>query len=169
MVGVLPSFLDTDSIACTTFFLACASESYFSYSFNATAALNDYAFVRVGLGGKTGRAELDRTVPGMRIATVMACPTRGGTLVRFDDRNVLALHAGIGVAYPYGNSKVLPFEKRYFSGGANSVRGWGVRELGPGGYKGNDGRIDFINQTGDMKLDLNAEYRTPLLDRKSVV
>ena len=68
----------------------------------------------------------------------------------------------IGVAYPYGNSKVLPFEKRYFSGGANSVRGWGVRELGPGGYKGNDGRIDFINQTGDMKLDLNAEYRTPL-------
>ena len=83
-------------------------------------------------------------------------------LVHFDDRNVLALHAGIGVAYPYGNSKVLPFEKRYFSGGANSVRGWGVRELGPGGYKGNDGRIDFINQTGDMKLDLNAEYRTPL-------
>ena len=83
-------------------------------------------------------------------------------LVRLDDRNVLALHAGIGVAYPYGNSKVLPFEKRYFSGGANSVRGWGVRELGPGGYKGNDGRIDFINQTGDMKLDLNAEYRTPL-------
>ena len=83
-------------------------------------------------------------------------------LVRFDARNVLALHAGIGVAYPYGNSKVLPFEKRYFSGGANSVRGWGVRELGPGGYKGNDGRIDFINQTGDMKLDLNAEYRTPL-------
>ena len=83
-------------------------------------------------------------------------------LVRFDDRNVLALHAGFGVAYPYGNSKVLPFEKRYFSGGANSVRGWGVIELGPGGYKGNDGRIDFINQTGDMKRDLNAEYRTPL-------
>ena len=83
-------------------------------------------------------------------------------LIRFDDRNALALHADLGVAYPYGNSTVLPFEKRYFSGGANSVRGWGVRELGPGGYKGNDGRIDFINQTGDMKLDLNAEYRTPL-------
>ena len=48
----------------------------------------------------------------------------------------------------------------YFSGGANSVRGWGVRELGPGSYRGIDGRIDFINQTGDMKLDLNAEYRT---------
>ena len=79
---------------------------------------------------------------------------------RFDDRNSLALHLGIGVAYPYGNSTILPYEKRYFSGGANSVRGWSVRELGPGRFTGGDGRIDFINQTGDIKLDLNAEYRT---------
>ena len=83
-------------------------------------------------------------------------------LFQFDKRNALALHGGLGVAYPYGNSTVLPFEKRYFSGGANSVRGWGVRELGPGKFKGTDGRIDFINQTGDIKLDLNAEYRTSL-------
>jgi len=80
--------------------------------------------------------------------------------VIFDEHNSLAMHVGIGIAYPYGNSTVLPFEKRYFSGGANSVRGWNVRELGPGRFKGNDGRIDFINQTGDMKLDLNVEYRT---------
>ena len=83
-------------------------------------------------------------------------------LVRFDQRNTLVLHGGFGIAVPYGNSTVLPFEKRYFSGGANSVRGWSVRELGPGRFKGIDGRIDFINQTGDMKLDLNAEYRTHL-------
>lgn len=83
-------------------------------------------------------------------------------LFQFDKRNALALHAGLGVAYPYGNSMVLPFEKRYFSGGANSVRGWSVRELGPGKFKGTDGRIDFINQTGDVKLDLNAEYRSSL-------
>jgi outer membrane protein assembly factor BamA len=83
-------------------------------------------------------------------------------LFQFDKRNALALHAGLGVAYPYGNSTVLPFEKRYFSGGANSVRGWNVRELGPGKFKGTDGRIDFINQTGDVKLDLNAEYRSSL-------
>ena len=76
--------------------------------------------------------------------------------------NSLALHAALGVAYPYGNSVILPYEKRYFSGGANSVRGWSVRELGPGSFQGTDGRIDFINQTGDIKLDLNAEYRTHL-------
>lgn len=81
-------------------------------------------------------------------------------LIQFDSHNALALHGGFGIAYPYGNSTVLPFEKRYFSGGANSVRGWGVRQLGPGKFRGTDGRIDFINQTGDMKLDLNMEYRT---------
>lgn len=78
----------------------------------------------------------------------------------FDQRNNLAIHLGLGVAWPYGNSKVLPFEKRYFAGGPNSVRGWSVRELGPGGFKGKDRRIDFINQTGDMKLDVNLEVRT---------
>lgn len=83
-------------------------------------------------------------------------------LITFDRNNQLALHAGFGIAYPYGNSTMLPFEKRYFSGGANSVRGWSVRELGPGGYQRSDGRIDFINQTGDMKLDLNAELRSKL-------
>jgi outer membrane protein assembly factor BamA len=76
--------------------------------------------------------------------------------------NSLALHAALGVAYPYGNSNILPYEKRYFSGGANSVRGWSVRELGPGSFQGTDGQIDFINQTGDIKLDLNVEYRTHL-------
>ena len=74
----------------------------------------------------------------------------------------LVFHIGVGLAYPYGNSKVLPFEKRYFSGGANSVRGWSVRSLGPGRYKDKDGRVNFITQTGDVKLDLNLEYRTHL-------
>lgn len=83
-------------------------------------------------------------------------------IFRFDSRNQVVLHAGLGVAYPYGNSNILPFEKRYFSGGANSVRGWSVRELGPGKFRGTDGNIDFINQTGDLRLDLNAEYRTHL-------
>ena len=79
-----------------------------------------------------------------------------------NEANSLAIHFGLGIAYPYGNSTILPYEKRYFSGGANSVRGWSVRELGPGSFLGNDGKIDFINQTGDLKLDMNVEYRTHL-------
>ncbi|MGI6223437.1 MAG: BamA/TamA family outer membrane protein [Prevotella sp.] len=83
-------------------------------------------------------------------------------LFTIDRNNSIACHVAFGIAYPYGNSNILPFEKRYFSGGANSVRGWSVRELGPGKFKGTDGRIDFINQTGDMKLDMNVEYRSHL-------
>lgn len=79
-----------------------------------------------------------------------------------DDRNSLVFHAGLGIACPYGNSRSLPFEKLYFSGGANSVRGWRVRTLGPGSYRGDGNTIDYVNHTGDIKLDLNIEYRTYL-------
>jgi outer membrane protein assembly factor BamA len=79
-----------------------------------------------------------------------------------DKRNSFVFHIGMGIAYPYGNSQVLPFEKRYFSGGPNSVRGWSVRSLGPGSYKGTDGNMNYINHSGDIKLDLNIEYRTHL-------
>lgn len=76
-----------------------------------------------------------------------------------DNRNSLAFHVGAGIAIPYGNADVVPFEKRYFSGGANSVRGWSVRDLGPGAFPG-DG--NFLNQSGDIKLDASIEYRTRL-------
>ncbi len=83
-------------------------------------------------------------------------------MFQFDKNNQLVFHGALGFAYPYSNSTILPFEKRYFAGGANSMRGWSVRGLGPGKYKGSHGRIDFINQTGDMKLEMNLEYRTKL-------
>lgn len=77
----------------------------------------------------------------------------------FNKNNSLALHAAFGIAYPYSNSMMLPFEKRYFAGGANSLRGWSVRSLGPGKYNGADKDINFLNQSGDMKLYLSAEMR----------
>jgi outer membrane protein assembly factor BamA len=82
------------------------------------------------------------------------------TRINIDDRNSIVWHLGLGVAYPYGNSRILPFEKRYFAGGANGMRGWTVRTLGPGRYRNEGKSIDFINQSGDVKLDLNLEYRT---------
>ena len=83
--------------------------------------------------------------------------------VTLNSRSRLAYRAGIGLAYPYGNSTILPFEKRFYSGGANSVRGWGVRTLGPGSYSNPGTRINFMNQSGDMKLDLSMEYRGNLI------
>ena len=82
--------------------------------------------------------------------------------VNFDHRHALLFHIEAGVAFPYGNARMLPFEKRYYAGGANSVRGWSVRGLGPGSYVSPGGTIDYINQSGDIKLDLSMEYRTHL-------
>ncbi|MDE5687475.1 MAG: BamA/TamA family outer membrane protein [Paramuribaculum sp.] len=78
------------------------------------------------------------------------------------DRHTLAFRVGGGIGVPYGNSRVLPFEKRFYAGGANGVRGWGVRTLGPGSYDARNSVTDFINQCGDISLILSAEYRMKL-------
>jgi len=80
----------------------------------------------------------------------------------FNSRNALSMHVGTGIAVPYGNSSMVPFEKRFYAGGANGVRGWGVRTLGPGAYDSRNSVRDFINQCGDIRLDLSIEYRAKL-------
>ena len=72
---------------------------------------------------------------------------------------VYRLFAGAGL--PYNNSTALPFEKKYFSGGANSIRAWQVRDLGPGSYKELT-QGTYSNQTADVKLEANLEYRFKL-------
>lgn len=67
----------------------------------------------------------------------------------------------IGVGYPYGNSKTIPFEKQYFAGGANSLRAWQIRNLGPGTYKEINKSL-YPDKTADMKLEANIEYRFKL-------
>lgn len=77
----------------------------------------------------------------------------------FTEKHRLVMRGAIGVAVPFGNAQTIPFEKRYFAGGSNSLRGWTMRSLGPGAYKGTGDRIDYNNQAGDIRLDLNLEYR----------
>ena len=66
-----------------------------------------------------------------------------------------------GVGIPYRNSAAMPFEKQYFEGGANGIRGWQVRSLGPGSLPPPDSTT-YFNQTGDIKLEVNVEYRFKL-------
>ncbi|MDD4516013.1 BamA/TamA family outer membrane protein [Massilibacteroides sp.] len=77
-----------------------------------------------------------------------------------DNRNKIAFHFGAGLGVPYSNSKILPFERRYFAGGANSLRGWSVRTLGPGSMALDS--ATFVSQVGDIRLEANLEYRTKL-------
>ena len=75
-----------------------------------------------------------------------------------DENNSFVYRIFAGAGYPYKNSTALPFEKKYFSGGANSIRAWQVRNLGPGSYKDPDPGY-YPNQTADIKLEANLEYR----------
>lgn len=65
-----------------------------------------------------------------------------------------------GIAYPYGNSDNIPFSKQFFSGGSNSIRAFRARTLGPGSFDPRTIKQGYyFDQSGDIKLELNAEYR----------
>jgi outer membrane protein assembly factor BamA len=77
--------------------------------------------------------------------------------------NWLVGRAAVGAAHAYGNSEEVPYAEQFYVGGANSIRAWTVRELGPGSYHSpSDSRNGYFDQTGTFKLELNAEYRFPI-------
>lgn len=78
-----------------------------------------------------------------------------------NDGQSLATRILAGAGYAYGNSSALPFEKHFYGGGANSLRGWQARTVGPGTSRMDDSFV-IPNQTGDMKLEANVEYRFDL-------
>lgn len=73
----------------------------------------------------------------------------------FGNYNHFAYRTYLGIGVPYGNAISLPFEKSFYAGGANDLRGWGINIVGPGGYI-NESRYE---SSGDIKLEANAEYR----------
>ncbi|WP_144283648.1 translocation and assembly module lipoprotein TamL [Chryseobacterium echinoideorum] len=83
---------------------------------------------------------------------------------KFTEKTSLATRLIAGVAIPYGNSEFIPFSRQFFVGGSNSIRAFRARTLGPGSYDPrteNNTRATF-DQSGDVKLELNAEYRANL-------
>ena len=75
--------------------------------------------------------------------------------------NGFAVRAYGGAAFAYGNSDQIPFERKFFTGGANGIRAWPIRTLGPGTYQSRP--TEFPNQSGDIRIEANAEYRFRLL------
>ncbi len=79
----------------------------------------------------------------------------------FSKNQSLANRFDFGVGLPYANSKVLPFEKSFFSGGSNDIRAWQARSLGPGAYQDSTALITYIN-LGEVRLTMSSEYRFDL-------
>ncbi len=87
---------------------------------------------------------------------------RCSTIIDGNSSTCIRLNAGI--AYPYGNQKILPFDKLFFIGGSNSLRGWRPRTIGPGSY--NDSNSNFrIDRAGDIIIQGNAEYRADIIEK----
>lgn len=75
----------------------------------------------------------------------------------------LVTRAGVGAAHAYGNSSQVPYSEQFYIGGANSVRAFTVRSVGPGSYRAEDaGENGYFDQTGTFKFEFNVEYRFPI-------
>ncbi len=142
---------------------------YFKWTFESAGNLLD---ALVKLAGKEKTADVD-TVTNQPVYYYQILGTRFAQYVKTDfeyrygymlnDYSSVVGRAFVGAGLPYGNNNTLPFEKKYFTGGANGIRAWQVRTLGPGTYKASDS--DYPNQSADIKLEGNLEYRYKLLGR----
>ncbi len=172
----------TDSAFITRIFqnnLITASGLSFIYS-NKNATLSKSSFFIRGnlieLGGNIHRL-LRRTLDNVKLADTSyqlfkvnyfqyaksEIDARCSTIL--NDRSSTALRLNIGLTYPYGNQKEVAFDKLFFIGGANSLRGWRPRTIGPGSYipASNNFRID---RAGDLIIQANVEYRFQMIAKK---
>ena len=79
---------------------------------------------------------------------------------RIDRNNSLAARAAVGVIWSYGNATTAPYTEQFYVGGANSVRAFAARNIGPGGFPADDNdTYSFINHVGDIRFEANLEYR----------
>ena len=86
------------------------------------------------------------------------------TLLKVGDRQHIAARLMGGLLWSYGNQTVAPYSEQFYIGGANSIRAFTVRSLGPGTYNpGRNVKYGYVDQTGDIKLEANVEYRFPII------
>ena len=78
-------------------------------------------------------------------------------------RSLLATRAFGGIVYSYGNAKAAPYSELFSVGGANSIRAFGMRTIGPGSYHPENSQYSYVDQAGDLKLEANVEYRFPIV------
>ena len=85
---------------------------------------------------------------------------------KMTETSILATRFMGGLGYAYGNSKVMPYSEQFYIGGANSIRAFQIRSIGPGSYHQEGKQIaGYLDQTGDIKLEANAEARFKIYGR----
>ncbi|MBF1639214.1 MAG: BamA/TamA family outer membrane protein [Prevotella sp.] len=79
------------------------------------------------------------------------------------EKSGIAAHVNLGTLWAYGNSRIAPYTEQFYVGGANSIRAFNARQIGPGRYRSTQLRRSYVEQTGDIKIQLNLEYRPHLM------
>ena len=105
--------------------------------------------------------ERDKTLLGTPYAQFIKGSVEACRYYHLSTRHVLATRLVTGLIYAYGNSTVPPFSEQFHVGGANDLRAFTLRGIGPGSYH-SSGRYGYIDHTGDLKLEANVEWRFPL-------
>ncbi len=105
-------------------------------------------------------AEGHKTIFGVPYSQYLKPDVDASFHLRLNPHNVLVFHAATGIGIEGPNNSFLPFEKSFFGGGANSMRAWLARTLGPGTYKNSTINIE---QGGDFKMESNIEIRSSFI------
>jgi hypothetical protein len=119
---------------------------------------NVFSLAKIIAGEKIS-SENPATIAGSAYSQYAKISLDGRAYYNFPDKNRLALRFFTGVGKPYGNSSVLPYSKQFFSGGPNSLRAFQYNSVGPGTYYQNPDSSSFSQLGGDVKVEMNAEYR----------
>ena len=114
------------------------------------------------LGGKKF-SEKDKELFNNPFAQFLKVTAEFHNHIKINNRMKFAYRFFGGVVYSYGNSSAAPYADQFYVGGANSIRGFTVRALGPGSYRSSNAKYAYMDQTGDIKLEVNAELRARLL------
>ena len=108
-------------------------------------------------------SEKNKKLLGTPFAQFMKFTSEIRTLFKVGEKQHIAARLMGGVLWSYGNQTIAPYSEQFYIGGANSLRAFTVRSLGPGTYNpGENTRYGYLDQTGDIKLEANVEYRFPI-------
>ncbi len=128
-------------------------------SFTSAGNVTSLVYAAFGKGLK----ETNKRLLNSPYAQFLKLTSEIRTLMKISGKHQLAARLMGGIIYAYGNQRVAPYSEQFYIGGANSIRAFTVRSLGPGTYHpAADSKYSYIDQTGDIKLEANVEYRFPI-------
>jgi outer membrane protein assembly factor BamA len=130
------------------------------YFFHLTSELAGTVFsLAKVIGGEKISADNPSTILGSIYSQYSKLSGDCRIYYNLKDKNKFAMRVFAGVAKPFGNSLILPYSKQFFSGGPNSLRAFQINSVGPGTYNQKDDTLGILQLGGDIKLEMNAEYR----------